>query len=345
MPSIETATDELSVDPVLIEEFQRTIFDVAPPYVYSLPDLQAHIDHQGSEVRPDIQLADGIFVDQSWQVAHNGIPSLKPQGFSFILQPGLRIGREVSQHKVFFGKVLAHWTGQDTYSEGQVAVKPMDIREVALGELAMLQYCKSLGIPTFQPAGFLAYSNNSRDHLLTEFNGPVETIDSWWDWHELDIDEQWMAFGYGVEIAALLNSNLLFHRDLQARNIAIHRGGEVFVIDLEHTISMLEVAEIAVKSKDENERGWAVHAIKRQMSHELTNICNSVNESIFSYLPKDSRPTTDMAKFKEHKRHIFKPYREALITRGPKYLAVLLEAYELMMKERKQMARDNSPHP
>lgn len=334
---------ELALNPALVDEFQAAVLGVAPPEVYALPDLTPYINHKGLPNSPQLPLTDGLFVDTTAFVPSNGMPAAKPDAFGFILQPANRLGREVSRNQVFFGKLLVNWLQHDQSREAQVAVKPLEDRAALLGETAMFQYCRSLGIPTFQPTGFLLGSQAAHDHLLTAFQGPIETLDAW-DWDALDIDEQWLLFSNAVETAALLNSELLFHGDLQGRNVATDELGAVFVVDPESMVSALEIADIAMTAHTEKERSWAVNFIKRHMSQELTDICNSVNEYIFNYLPDYKRPATDITKFKEYKRHIFKPYKEALVAREPKYLPVLLEAYELMMHERKQRARDNSPH-
>jgi len=343
MANYEALRSNLALDPELVEEFQASIFGVRPQNVYSLPDLTPHINHKGLVNNPQITLADGIFIDKDlFEPLPTEVDSM-PNAFGFILQPANRLGREVSRNQVFFGKLVVNWLHNGHSSENQVAVKPLKDREALLGELAMFQYCQNLGIPTFKPTGFLIANKTAHDHLMTEFQGPVETLDAW-DWDALDIDEQWMLFSNAVETAAMLNSELLFHGDLQGRNVATDEMGGIFVIDPESMVSALEIADIAASAANENQRNWALDFIKRHISRELTDICGSVDEYIFKYLPEHRRPANDMAKFKEYKRHIFNPYKEALIERGSKYLPVLLEAYERVIHEKKQIARGEMPH-
>lgn len=333
----------LALDPELVDEFQASILGVEPQCVYSLPDLTPYINHKGLINNPEVKLVNGIFIDRKSIEPQSGIEVGKPDAFGFILQPANRLGREVSRNQVFFGKLVIDWLADGHSAEDQVAVKPLEDRAALLGEVAMFQYCRSLDIPTFQPTGILISDAAKHDHLLTKFQGRVETLDAW-DWDSLDIDEQWMLFGNAAETAALLNSELLFHGDLQGRNVATDEMGGIFVVDPESMVSALEIADIAARSKNENVRMGAINFIKRHMSRELTDICNSVDEYIFKYLPEYKRPPTDIAKFKEYKRHIFKPYKEGLVVREPKYLPVLLEAYDLMIHEKKQIARGEMPH-
>jgi hypothetical protein len=334
---------DLALKPALVEEFQASIFGVRPQNIYNLPDLTPHINHKGLVNSPDIKLANGMFIDKGSIDASLPTPDDKPDAFGFILQPANRLGREVSRNQVFFGKLVVEWLAHEHNAEDQVAVKPLEDRAALLGEIAMFQYCRSLDIPTFQPTAMLISDSSKHDHLLTKFQGRVETLDAW-DWDELDIDEQWMLFGNAAETAALLNSELLFHGDLQGRNVATDELGGIFVVDPESMVSALEIADIAATAQNENQRMWALNFIKRHMSRELTDICNSVDEYIFKYLPEYLRPATDMAKFKEYKRHIFRPYKEGLIARAPKYLPVLLQAYDLMIHEKKHIARGETPH-
>jgi hypothetical protein len=328
---------DTALDMGLVDEFQATLNNLQRHQVYNLPDLTGYLNHRGKHRAPEIRLADGMFLDRSQLSAPPGAPEAKPEGFGFILKRALRVGREMSRNKVFMGEVTADWLEHDHSDSLDVAVKPLVNRKALLGELAMLQYLKSMEIPTFQPTGFIFNKKASRSHLLTEFQGPVETIDTW-DWKGLSIGEQWEMFGYSVETAAMLNSNLLFHRDLQPRNIATDDRNRIVIVDPEFTVSALELADMASTTQDETVQVWATGEIKNLMSYELAEICNSAYEYIFESMPGDERPASIMDEFKEYEHHILKPYKDALIRRNPKYLPVLLDAYELTLVERRELA-------
>lgn len=339
MPAYGELAQDTALDMGLVDEFQATIHSLQPHQIYSLPDLTEHINHRGKHKAPEIKLADGLFLDRSQLSAPSGVPEAKPEGFGFILKKALRVGREMSRNKVFMGEVTAEWFEHDHSDSMDVAVKPLVNRKALLGELAMLQYMNSMGIPTFRPTGFIFNKKASRSHLLTEFQGPVETIDTW-DWKRMDMGEQWEMFTYSVETAAMLNSSLLFHRDLQPRNIATDDRNRIVIVDPEFTVSALELAETALSTQDDTVRVFITSEIKDLMSYELSEICRSAYEYIFECMPWDERPASIVDEFKEYEHHILNPYKEALIRRDSKYLPVLLDAFELVLQERRELAQN-----
>lgn len=340
MPSLTELGGDLALKQIVIDEFSAEVEAVQPYQVYGLPDLTEHINHGGFYSRPSLRLAAGMFLDRTVLRSQTGE---KPQSFGFEVQTVNRLGREDSHNHVFFGKLTAKAGESERPAELQVAVKPARNREALLGELAMFQYLRSLSIPTYEPTGFLVTDNVVRDHLLTRFQGPIATLDNV-EWRDLEHEERWTQFSYAIDTAAMLNSQLLFHGDLEGRNIAWDDVGDTFVVDPELMVSALEVADIAIETTDEQERQRAITVLKQKMSHEFTNTCKSVEEYIFANAVDEQRPRTEIAKFKEYNKRLFKPYREALIERDSDHLSVLLDVYDLMVRDKKHRARENSPH-
>lgn len=330
---------DLSVHFNVINDFQTDVNALRSHRIYPLPDLTSHINHSGKFTRPSIKLGSGLFLDTN----ASGLPAVsdggKPDAFTFMAQPGHRLGRERSHNVVFFGKLLSHWhNSPGKQLETQVAVKPTKNRAALLGELAMFQYLRQLDIPTFTPNAFLVTDSKTSDHLLSIFEKPVATMDTV-EWGELEDDEKWLQLDFAVQTMVTLHSNLLFHGDLEFKNVGFGEQGDVIIIDPELTVSALEMAEVAASPSDVDEVKIAQLRIKQSMGADFTSVCGSVDEFVLSSIDTDNRPRTDAAKFKIYAKHIFRPYRESLIDANPPYLAELLAAYEKVFQDHKQRSR------
>ncbi|MDL2341550.1 MAG: hypothetical protein QFB87_00520 [Patescibacteria group bacterium] len=323
-----------------IDTFQSEISTVQAHRIFSLPDVTEHINHTGKYTRPDIKLASGLFLNRTDTEEALTDYGAKPDAYSFITQHGHRLGREKSHNEVFFGKLLSHWHDDEPgCSESQVAVKPTKNRAALLGELAMFQYMRKLDIPTFEPTAFLVAANGGTDHLLTRFEKPVATMDTV-EWQELGTPEKWDQLEFAVNTMALLHSELLFHGDLEFKNVGFGEKGDLIVIDPELTISSLAMAEVAETSSDPSEVAAAQLRIKQSMSTDFTSVCLSIDEFIISSLPARDRPDTNAAKFRSYARHLFRPYKEGLIERRSPHLEQLLIAYEKVFADHKLRSRE-----
>ena len=130
-----------------------------------------------------------------------------------------------------------------------MAVKPTKNQAALLGELAMFQYLEELGMPTFKPTSFLFTDTTKANHLLTRFEKPISTMDTV-EWEELEADEKWFQLDFAVKTLALLHSELLFHGDLEFKNVGFDERGDLIIIDPELMVSALEMAEIISQGRD-----------------------------------------------------------------------------------------------
>src|SRR5665213_1770149 len=152
MPGVEVQR-RLGTPSAIVTDFQLALDPINAANTFMLPDLSGQIDHSGKYTRPELTLPAGFFIDKS--VLDIGTAQV-PNAFSFYLQPGKRFGREASHNHVFFGKLLSYTeAADDGQHETEVAVKPYEDSPALLGEVAMLQYMKQLGLPTLRLGGLL----------------------------------------------------------------------------------------------------------------------------------------------------------------------------------------------
>lgn len=337
--------NSLAVQPERITNFMVGLEAIEGYQVYNLPDLSGLVNHKGFFSRPKVKLGSGLFIDKESFARDSAgpAPDSKPDAFSFQVQPGHRFGREASHNQVFFGKLLVSGMYSDGMkAETQVAIKPTENRGALLGELAMLQYMRALNIPTFEPRGFLATNVSKHDHLLTRFEKQVATMDTV-DWRELNNGEKWGQIDFAVATLSLLHSHMLFHGDLEFKNVAFGETGDLIIVDPELTVSTAEIGEVALHANNDAAAQRALETITRNMSSDFTSVCNSIDQFIFHTMPPQKRPAAETDKFKAYSRYLFKPYKEALQEQGSSYLTVLVKAYDAMLRERKIRARETTP--
>jgi len=325
----------------IVNRFRSDLITTPEGNFHALPDMQPYINHDAQFSRPAVQLQPGIFLDKEAA----GISPLHENGIAscdFRLRPVHRLGREDSHNLVFFGHLVLQDRSRKAFAETEVAVKPIKKVKEGLGELAMFQYMRSLGIPTFRPIAFSKHSDTA--YLMTEFDRPVNTMDTV-EWHELDRDEKWQQVGLGVSTLALLHSNMLFHGDAEFKNIAFNDIGEIVIVDPEFMISARGIAEAlqgvrmnrALDQDEATDLGW----IKRKMSNDFTNLCRSVNRYVIGINAQDRRRPHATAIFKQYRKHIYLPYRKELYNIGSSYLPLLDRAYNELLIDRKEQSKQD----
>lgn len=327
-----------AVPPALVAGFQRDLAGIAPGTVTALPDLTGYIKHSGTFPRPELELGTGMAVDYQL-LAEQGAPDeFIIDNQVFFNKPPHRLGRENSHNKVFFGLLLANGTGVEAPIGLDVAVKTKPIEKVSalLGEVAMFQYLQSIGIPTFRPYALLRTNDNI--HFLTETQQNVDTMDTI-EWKSLDLPERWVQMDYAIQTLALLHSNMLFHGDSEFKNIAFGDLGDIVVVDPELMVSCIELAEMYLHGSDERIRKSAFIRIKQCMGSDFSDLTNSIEDTFFRGLPDNERPGSKAALFKELKRHVYNPYRAALYESDSPYRQVLLDAFDVLLHERKEQSR------
>jgi hypothetical protein len=330
-----------SVPSDLVEGFQQDLAQIGPDKTFELPSLTEWINHSGKYSRPDITVPEGFLVDPQLDAFATTEGDAIPRCFFY--KPPHRLGRENSHNKVFFGEV----TNTDPIDQFEVpgidiAVKTKSASHYRslLGELAMFQYMSNLELPTFRPYGLL--HSNENFYLMTLTERPVDTMDTI-DWRSMELDERWTQLHYAIETLGILHGHLLFHGDSEFKNIGFDDTGDIVVVDPELMVSSLELG-YAYESEtvyDIDEKNFSMRSIKRAMSKDFTDLIRSIHEYIFRGLPDTQRPGSESAVFKELKRHLFNPYRNLIYEGNGPFKSVLLAAYEAMLHERKEMARNN----
>lgn len=329
----------LALDSQTVQAFQEQITVVKAHQVYGLPDFQQTINHAGKYTRPSLRLGAGLFLGQTLLQADEQAVAVRPDAFTFKAQPGHRLGREKSHNEVFFGKLTTAWTREMSMrrKEAHLAVKPTKNREAMLGELAMFQYLIDLNIPTFKPSGILT-TPSSGNYLMTHFEKPVATMDTV-EWSELEPNEMWEQVDFAVKTMALLHGRMLFHGDLEFKNVGFDERGDLIVVDPELMVSARDMAEIARDGTDEQEVLSAQIRIKQSMSNDFTSVCRSIEEFIIPSLPIHERPKNSASLFKQYARHLFRPYEQAIQDSDSEFKAQLLTAFEKVFQEHKQRSR------
>jgi hypothetical protein len=327
----------------VVGAFRAELSQLEPSNIHVLPDLSGLIPHDGTPNFGNLHLSLGLHVspDQIEAAGRAAVPTT-PESISFHQKVLYRVGRENSRNNVIFGGLSAEWVDGAGYKT-DVAVKPAEVHPHLLGELAMLQYMQSLGIRSLEPEGYLVgeTASDSRDYLITRFNGPIDTMDNI-DWDELDSDEQWGQAGLAIETLALLHSNLLFHGDLEFKNIGLGETGEAVVVDPEYMVSALDLADAVKENPGTSQSEAKLIRLRQLMSRDFGKACSSIGSCILNSLPPESRPRNDSARLKLLNRRIYKPYKAALLDRGSSHLGVLLSAYDMMTRDNRVRANENS---
>lgn len=330
--------DSLAIPSEVIIGFRDGLSNVHGQETYSLPDMTRHINHSGKFTRPDIDYDPGLFLANDYIDRSAGSTDGDTTNhLTFSVQPSNRLGREDSHHKVFFGKLISECLDSDSPRiNEQIAVKPLDNVGTLLGELAMFQYMNKLNLPTFQPVGILV-SGKRPHHMITKFEHPVDTMDTV-NWQDLDLDERYAQLDYALETAVMLHTKMLFHGDLEFKNVGFNDTGELVIVDPEWSVSGLDLANVYNTSDDCELRGRALLRLSQLMSKEFSDISRSVDKFIFSGKSNNHKPKSDAAFYKIQKHHLYNPYKEKIAASGSQFTDTLLAAYDVMLHSKKLRA-------
>jgi hypothetical protein len=88
----------------------------------------------------------------------------------------------------------------------------------------------------------------------------------------------------------------------------------------------------------DDEQKRSLETLARKMSHELTQVCRSIDSQIIPLLPKANRPRNDPARLKLYKTHLFEPYKSRIRDAEEPVRSVLLRVYDEMMMQKKANA-------
>ncbi len=329
-----THTESPEILAAIQGEFQESLHTLAPHQINKLPDLSDLISHNGTytsgiegKLRPGMFLSEQ-FLDGAAQI-HEG----KPTEFTFDVKPMLRLSREDSRRKVFFGNLNVGWKDSGEQQVVRVAVKPFDPknRDTALHECGMYQYMENEGLSTLHPLGvFIPPNGNGEIYALTHFNPTVITMDNVL-WHELSEEEVSERLEVALDTLAMMHSRLLFHGDFEFKNVAYGEAeGDVVIVDPELTVSGRNLIEEGMTEPPIR--------IVQMMSRDFTDLCKSIQSFVFSTRPEEARPTNDFAIFADHLQNVFTPYQKKLLAQNSPHRDLLLKAYKEMVGNKRRQA-------
>lgn len=320
-----------------IARFQADLGALLPYPTHDLPNLEEQIRGDVKYVKVDTGYDSGLLLS-STEEADEELG--KVINGAFQPRPGHRLGREQSHNVVFFGQlVLARELGNESISVAVKSREHKDGRALA-GELALFQRLGRVGLKTFNPVGLL--HGDEAQHLLTEFDGPVTTMDVI-EWKDLTLDEAWCEVKKAVDTMALLHSNMLFHGDLEFRNVAFNQSNETVIVDPELMVSgeqLFEPLFDAGMVLETEEQHQAETQLVRQVSREFSAVCKSIDEMILPLYPRDQRPRTPEQRLKAYKKHLFEPYKDRLRDENTPTRPVLLRVYDQVVALKKQFAKE-----
>jgi hypothetical protein len=312
-------------------EFQFALSDVRAADIRPLPDLSSQINHDGKTVTPSLP-GQGLYLDQQLGLGAD------QAGYAFNLRPGARIGKEDSHNGVFFGPL-----DRDGVNVAEVAVKRNAESPTAnLGEIALHQHMQNLGIPTLRPAGILTEGDPlTRSYLMTHAEAPIKTLDGI-EWHTLDVEERWLEADKALDIMAMLHPHLLFHNDLDLRNVAFKETGNVVVVDPELMVSALGTADVALSEIAAEDRGPAFNRIVQLLGSDFGSLTQSLEKYIVNTLPLEDRPQNDAAMFKLMRRRVYLPYRARIEEMDTPHRDMLVLAFNEMVSQKKRASQGKS---
>jgi hypothetical protein len=286
--------------------------------VHLLPDLSGSIDHEGRISDGLVgSLGNGMHVSQDIVEEWTSAGHSSPDRVTFKPQPLLRVGREDSRRKVFFGSMQMQWfNGSQHEQTEQVAIKPFEgigTARTAMHELAMYQYFKQQSVPSIDILGVLVAPIGKGGwsmYTISRFEPSLTTMDNI-NWRELDQDKAWSQVDtIAVRSLVKLHEHLLFHGDTYFRNFAFRDENEdIVIIDAEQTVS----------SRRHGHPSSSRSALAKKMSADFTELTHDVDSSILG-----GQGLSDVEKFEKHNRHVFLPYRERLAHGTNSYHGLLI---------------------
>lgn len=298
-----------------------------------LPNLVDDLDHKGG-INMGLQDkigASGIFLGQDFGQAIGD--SQLPDRLDFLPQDMLRLGKEASQHKVFFGRLNATWFNGAKSTSIQLAVKPIRNSGISkahlLHEVAMYQHLSKLGLPTLNIMGLALLDEPTAGvagFVMTAAEPDLRMLDTL-DWANMSQAEAWHYAGRATDQEALLAAHLIFHGDAEFKNVAIGTSRvAMHVVDLEYASSLRDTPEDTRK-------------ITQRLSQDFSSIGQSVGSFIFTNMPTTEKPTNDIARFELMHNYLYVPFLEKLVHQDTPHLDVLAAAYDGMVKQKLAFAR------
>lgn len=328
---------EDGVDPLrLVRQFQDVLAPARPSDVIQLPDFAPLVRHDAKFLSADtINLEAGLYLAPAIlpSLGHKG--GQEPAGYGFTNQSMLKIGKDNSRRKVFFGMMQGLDEKGETIDGIRVAVKPFEKKDrlTMFHECAMYHYLGELAIPTLTVVGtFLPDLEKGDAYTISRFNPSVETMDNV-AWHELDDKRIREHLRFATNSLAELHKRLLFHGDYEFKNIAYGEAlGDEIVVDPE----LMTSAKNFAKPSEEDETRLVL-----KVSAEFTTLEKSINQFIFSTLG-DNRPKGKIAELDWQIERVYEPYFMALMRGDSEHKFLLMRLYNRVIERKKRIAHEES---
>jgi hypothetical protein len=310
-----------------------------------MPDLASRVDHTGNIIAPDPQYAleSGVYLRRPSPFLREAGDDSAGAGLEYIAQPLAEMGRKTqigdspstneSHHGTFFGILR---TDADDWPGGQenvaVAIKPMEHNErspvdATLQELAMLEHVADCDLPTLEVLGLIVdnESNIPKSYIITRRNPQIRSLDTL-DWSEEaeNVDQHLQT---AIATLTSLHSNLIFHKDLEFKNISsLDREGSFIVYDMEWSVSLRDLIDQSEVPD--------IERLGRAIDFDLGTVRRSMRKILYPNLPADGRPNTEQETFDYELTHLYEPYYLALMNTDSKYKGDLDKAYHMALARR-----------
>lgn len=311
--------------------FERDLTSSYDGRVRVLPPFEDDLKHRGTiPINSDKYFRVERVYLTSEVTASLGTQRVESIGFQ--PKPFLLHGREWSQRKVFFGNLnIAH---QEQGISMPVAVKPFVPQAFphATHEMGMYRYMDSLGIPTLQVVGMVAIQGASDKYkepltyVMTKEHRGLTTLDNV-EWKTIDKEERWSRLRPAIDTMAHLHAKMLFHGDLEFKNVAYEEEERAFrVVDPEYMVSLRDV--VTPFGNDPLERRRVV----QKMSADFGKLFKSVTEMLLD------KGTDERAAFESIAIHVYLPYAQEIARSDSPYVPVLLAAFDEVLEQKRQQA-------
>lgn len=312
---------------VSIARFTEDLANVHDGRIRRLPSFSDSLNHRGMlpvNVEKYRRMS-GVYMTED-MISETGGPHVPKLGFE--PKPFRRLGRENSRRQVFFGNL--ELIGNEAVQTVPVAVKPFvpSAFHHTTHEIGMFQFMEAQGIPTLQVLGMVAIKETDapRAYEITRMKQGITTLDNE-GWQQMTHPERWQSMRPAIESLALLHSHMLFHGDMEFKNVAYgEEDRSVCIVDPEEAISLRD--RVTPFANIDEER----LIVGKKVSADLESLRKSTREFIIGY------EHNDPVQFEDLLEHVYGPYYLTIMRMESPYKAVLLHAFEEVLERKRAQA-------
>jgi hypothetical protein len=328
--------------PILPAQFTEDLTKIYDGRIRELHNYADDLNHQG-KVPLNVEKyrrIEGLYLSREVidELGGRYVPSV-----GFTLKPFRGLGRENSRRKVFFGDLDI--LGDEQAASLPVAVKPYQPGAFhrCIHEMGMYQYMNNIGLPTLRVLGVLAVNQGKtpRAYVLTHERRGITSLDNV-EWKKLSIPERWTRMRPTIETMAILHSKMVFHGDLEFKNV-VHGETErsLYIVDPEDSVSLRDVVTPYEDRTDER------HEVVRKVSAEFEAVRRSVRDFIApepDVGQPDAASLDEKEEFEDMLEHVFSPYYLAIMRTDSPYQTILRSAFSTVIEQKRQYAYKTAAH-